>query len=123
MNSPKHIAFDERERKLYWTEPGRIRNANPNGTNRTRLVKEDLGELGGIAVADGRVYWGETVNGQGKVRSANSSGSGVKLHALLGSVPEGIAVDTVGGRLYWTTSAGKSRVRRSPELSELSLGV
>ena len=106
MNSAKHIAFDKRERKLYWTEPGSIMNANPNGTNR-HLVKEDLDELGSIAVADGRVYWGETVNGQGKVRSAKSSGAGVKLHALLGSVPEGIAVDTVGGRLYWTTSDGE----------------
>ena len=107
LNSPKHIAFDESERKLYWTEPGRIMGANPNGTNR-HLVKEDLGELGGIAVADGTVYWTEkTGNGQGKIRSVNSNGSASKLLAVLESVPEGIAVDPVSGRLYWTTSDGE----------------
>ena len=107
LNSPKHIAFDESERKLYWTEPGLIRHANPNGTDANKMRQKVSGELGGIAVANGRVYWGETVNGQGKVRSAQSSWSGVKLHALLGRAPEGIAVDTVGGRLYWTTSRGQ----------------
>ena len=107
LNSPKHIAFDESERKLYWTEPGRIMGANPNGTNR-HLVKEDLGELGGIAVADSTVYWTEkTGNGQGKIRSVNSNGSASKLLAVLESVPEGIAVDPVSGRLYWTTSDGE----------------
>ena len=107
LNSPKHIAFDEEQRKLYWTEVGRIRSANPNGLNRS-LVEEDLSELGGIAVGDRKVYWTEkTGSGQGKVKRENGNGSGAKLLAVLESVPEGIAVDTVGGKVYWTTSLGE----------------
>ena len=82
-------------------------NANPNGINRN-LVQRVSGELGGITVADGVVYWTEkTGNGQGKVRSVNSNGSSDKLHAVLESVPERVAVDPVSGRLYWTTSDGQ----------------
>ena len=107
LNSPKHIAFDESAHKLYWTEADRIMNANPNGINR-KLVQRVSGELGGITVADGVVYWTEkTGNGQGKVRSVNSNGSSDKLHAVLESVPERVAVDPVSGKLYWTTSDGE----------------
>ena len=107
LNSPKHIAFDESAHKLYWTEADRIMSADPNGINRN-LVQRVSGELGGIAVADGTVYWTEkTGNGQGKIRSVNSNGSASKLLAVLESVPEGIAVDPVSGRLYWTTSDGE----------------
>ena len=107
LNSPKHIAFDEREHKLYWTEPGRIRSVSANGEGKRVLVKGDLGELGGITVADGVVYWTEkTGNGQGKVRSVNSNRSGDKLLAVLEGIPSGIAVDVAGSKLYWTNSLG-----------------
>ena len=114
LHFPKHIAFDEKQHKLYWTEKDRltgadiIRRANANGKSKVPVV-EGLGDLGGIAVADGVVYWTErTSNGQGRVRSINGTGSGLKLLAVLESesIPEGIAVDSVGGRAYWTTSRG-----------------
>ena len=105
--SPKHIAFDQEEFRLYWTEMGRIRGAAANGKGKKRAIVEDLGTLGGIAVANGRVYWTEqTGDGQGKVMSVSDTGSGQKLLAPLASVPEGIAVDAVGGKVYWTTSRG-----------------
>ena len=107
LNSPKHIAFDDGVGRLYWTETGRIRSTNRDGRKKY-LVEEGLGELGGIAIADGVMYWAEkTSNGQGRIRSVNDSGSGVKLHAVLESAPEGIAVDAEGGRLYWATSRGE----------------
>ena len=107
LNSPKHIAFDESAHKLYWAEADRIMSANPNGINRN-LVQRVSGELGDIAVADGVVYWTEkTGNGQGKIRSVNSNGSASKLLVVLESVPERVAVDTVNGKLYWTTSDGE----------------
>ena len=112
LNSPKHIAFDAEQHRLYWTEGNmerryRIRSAAANGGHQRGIVG-NLGQLGGIAVANGVVYWTEQPgNGQGKVRSINRNSSGLKLLAGLESVPEGIAVDAIGGKVYWTTSMGE----------------
>ena len=107
LNVPKYIAFDAKNYRLYWAELGRIRSANPDG-RKVMLVEPGLGDLGGIAVASGMVYWTEKAgNGQGKVKRENGNGSGGKLLAVLVSEPEGIAVDAEGGRLYWTTSRGE----------------
>ena len=108
MNSPKHIAFDQEQHKLYWTEGNRIRAVAANGKGKKENVVENLEELGGIAVANGVVYWTEQIGDtSGKIMSVNSNSSGIKLHAVLESVPVGIAVDAAGGRLYWTTSLGE----------------
>ena len=107
-DSPKHIAYDAEQGQLYWSEASRIRRVFPGGRGKKEIVIETLTELTGIAAAAGVVYWTErTGDAFGKVRSVNSNGSGVKLHAVLESVPEGIAVGPVGGRLYWTTSRGE----------------
>ena len=110
LNSPKHIAFDETSRRLYWTQRDSIWSVYPDSKGRMnrRLNTGSLEGLGGIAVANSTVYWTEqTGNEQGKVRSVNQNGSGGKLLAVLEGVPEGIAVDVVGGKLYWTTSDGE----------------
>lgn len=44
---PHHIAFDQREFRLYWTEMGRIRRVTANGKGKRETIVEDLGELGG----------------------------------------------------------------------------
>ena len=109
LNSPKHIAFDVEKRRLYWTDRGGIWHIyadNDTGIRRP-LNQADLGEVRGIAVVDDVVYWTEqTRNGIGRVRSMHRSGKGVGLLAVTESIPAGIAVDPVGERVYWTTSAG-----------------
>ncbi len=98
--SPMHIAFYDGE--LYWTESNRIMRANSN-----EAIVESPDELGGIAVAGSIVYWTEqTSDGKGNVKSVNVNGSGEKMLASLESVPQGLAVDPAGGRLYWTTAGG-----------------
>ena len=104
---PNHIAFDQGEFRLYWSEMGRIRGVASNGAGKRDTIVEALGELGGIAVADGVVYWTEQTSGLGRVRSMHRAGSGAKLLAVTESIPMGIAVDPVGGRVYWTTADGK----------------
>ncbi len=104
---PNHIAFDEGEHKLYWTEEGRIIGVAANGKGKRETIAEGLGELGGIAVANGVVYWTEQMNGVGEVRSMNGTGNGNKLLAGTESIPGGIAVDPDGGKVYWRTSDGE----------------
>ncbi len=111
LTPPNHIAFDQKSFRLYWTEQGRIRGVAANGTGKRDTIVEGLGELGGIAVADGTVYWTEQTDTgpgtlQGAVKSMNENSSHRKLLAGLESIPQGIAVDAVGGKVYWTTSRG-----------------
>ena len=109
LENPKQIAFDVEKRRLYWTAADGIWSIyadNDTGIPR-RLDKEDLGAVGGIAVFDDVVYWTEQTSSGGRVRSMNRAGSGDKLLAVTESIPAGIAVDPVGGRVYWTTSRGE----------------
>ena len=106
LKDPKHIAFDKQNPKLYWTEPGHIRYTYPNGTGGKPIFEDNLDTLGGIAVANGTVYWTEQTNDLGEVRSINGTGNGNKLLAVTDSIPVGIAVDADGERVYWTTADG-----------------
>ena len=109
LETPQQIAFDVEKRRLYWTAADGIWSIyadNDTGIPR-RLDKEDLGAVGGIAVFDNVVYWTEQTSSGGRVRSMNRAGSGDKLLAVTESIPAGIAVDPVGGRVYWTTFRGE----------------
>ena len=108
LTSPQHLALEVSGGKVYWTVPGSIWRANLNGTNREQLVA-NLGEIGGLTVAGSRVYWTEKAReaARGSIRSAARNGADVKTLATLQSVPLGIAVDTVGRKLYWTNARGK----------------
>ena len=109
LNEPKHLAVEISGGKIYWTEPGSIWRANLNGKNREQLLT-NLGELGGLAIANGRLYWTERNKHNqttGRVRRATLTGSDVTTLATLMSVPLGIAVDTAGQKLYWTNSRGR----------------
>ena len=115
---PNHIAFDEKERRLYWTEMGRIRGVAANGEGKRDTIVDKLGELGGIAVADGVVYWTERAGDNlGKVGFRDITGQNDKklLAVLEEIIPGGIAVDTVGGKVYWTTSHG---IRSAPLMGD-----
>ena len=61
-----------------------------------------------IAVGGGKVYWTEmTGESSGTINSADLDGSDVEELKAIKAVPMGIAVDTAGGKLYWTNSRGK----------------
>ena len=107
LDAPMHLALDVSKNKLYWTETaGRILRANLNGSN-IQTLATDLGTLGGIAIADGKLYWTEqTGEGIGRVQYANLDGTNIQTFTLLQSVPLGIAVDATERKLYWTNSRG-----------------
>ena len=139
--NPQHIAFDVEKRRLHWTDMDAdgiwsIYNTSVDHVDKgtaipRRLETENLGEVKGIAVADDVVYWTEQTGSGGTVRSVNRNGSDSKsLLATTESIPGGIAVDPVGGKVYWTTShgiqnaplTGETVVIREEEPAGIALG-
>ena len=98
---------------IYWTE-GRnsIRRVNISGQKITQDIAANLGSVGGLAVGGGKVYWTEKTGKRGgTINSANADGTGATELASILAAPMGIAVDTVGSKLYWTNARG--RVQRA----------
>ena len=99
---------------IYWTE-GRnsVRRVNMSGQKIVQDIAANLGTVGGLAVGGGKVYWTEmTAAGGGTINSANADGNpGATVLTSVLATPMGIAVDTVGSKLYWTNARG--RVQRA----------
>lgn len=111
LSDPRHITL--RNDYIYWTEGGeRIRRVNVTGQKVIEDVATGLGSVGGLAVGAEKLYWTKKMGASsGTINSANLDGSGATVFTSIRGVPQGIAVDAVGGKLYWTDSLG--RVRRS----------
>ena len=61
-----------------------------------------------VDVEGGKLYWTEkTSDKTGRIRRADLDGSNVQLVKDLTSVPHGIALDGVGGKIYITNAWGK----------------
>ena len=107
LNSPEAIALDVGGGKIYYAEPDSLWRANLNGRNREELVT-DLATLGRITIVNGKIYWTEKVNAEmGAIKRANLDGTNVEEFVSIQGIPFGMAVDSVGGKLYWTNSSGK----------------
>lgn len=108
----KHIAVDVGGGKIYWTDNGtdKIQRSNLDATHIEDLVT-GLSNLHGIAVdASGRkIYWTEGYHQgdifspfTGKIRRANLDGTNVEDLITAEFNPTDIAIDAVGGKIYWT---------------------
>ncbi len=102
--SPRHLALDGPNRKIYWTDGAtmKVRRANLDGTETEDLVV-GLGLPAGIALnaTGGKMYWADFVTA--KIQSAALDGTGVQdlITGRLGRL-EGLVLDASGGKLYWT---------------------
>ena len=94
---------------LYWTDAkigtlhrlvgDKVENPVPRVQNAISLAVE---------AATGKLYWTEkTGNRTGKIQGANLDGTNLQLVKNLTSVPLGIAIDTVSGKLYLSNTWGK----------------
>ena len=113
LQTPNHLALDVTRGKIYWTEQtsdrtGKIRRANLDGTN-VELVKDLTNAPRGIAVdnVNGKIY---LANSYGKVQRLNLNGSNFQPNLITGLESlEGIAVEAVSRKLYWTEKGSISR--------------
>ena len=98
---------------IYWTEGGNsIRRVNMSGQKIVQDIAANLGTVGGLAVGGGKVYWTEQTGKRGgTINSANADGTGATVLTSVLATPMGIAVDTLGSKLYWTNARG--RVQRA----------
>ena len=71
------IAIDFKTSKLFWTDiwSSRIESSNFQGGKRRTILNNSIENPTGIAVADGRIYWGEN-DGQ-KLKSCTITGENV----------------------------------------------
>ena len=122
LDAPRGIAVDVAGRKIYWTEEGKIRRANLDGSNR-QDVATGLGTPDGIFLQTTPVeiliresqrppmYW---VNADvGTLQSL--TGSSVDRLVPNAQNATSVVVDMAGGKVYWAeqTSNRSGRIRRA----------
>ena len=107
------IAIDTEGGKLYWADQYSIWRMSFDGTNvETPLSGQGTRQtkgIGGIAVADGKIYWTEHLiwyRASGKIHRANLNGTNIETLATPLGRPTDIAVDAEGSKLYWTNTLG-----------------
>ena len=105
LSSPADIILDVARNKLYWIEQtsdrtGKVQRANLDGSN-VQLVKSLTSVPRGIAIdtINRKLY---LTNSWGKVQRLNFDGFGFEPDLITGlDSLEDIALDVVGGKLYW----------------------
>ncbi|MFQ5571639.1 MAG: FlgD immunoglobulin-like domain containing protein, partial [Rhodothermales bacterium] len=86
--------------KIYWSEGGRKKRANYDGTNVETLVDASLSDGLAIDLNGGKMYWTEF--NSGSVRRSNLDGSNIEDVITGLSFPTDVALDSNGGKLYLT---------------------
>lgn len=110
LHKPRAIFLDKSKQQVYWTDAwlNKIQRINYDGFENTDILSVDLARTGGtrhagrlaIDQTSDKIYWVENVSGQ------------LKRSDLVGSNPESfpvsstelaasIAIDTLGGKVYW----------------------
>ena len=108
---PRDLAVDTANGKLYLTNAwGKIQRLNFDGSNfQSNLITGlDAPKSVVLDMMRSKLYWAEQIsNTTGKIQRANLDGSNVQLVKELTSMPLGLALDTVNGKLYLTNAWGK----------------
>ena len=106
LSSPKDIALDVTNGKIYWTNRESIWCANLDGTDVQAIVSE-LNRPISIAldVAGSKMYW--TDEDTGIVR-ANLDGTDIQAVVTGLRSPTDIALDVAGGKMYWADEGSGS---------------
>ena len=115
---PCGLALDVAGGKMYWADAGtqKIQRANLDGSRVEDLVTSETFEPIDVAldVVGGKMYWTATDYAWtasdyaltwGAILRANLDGSQIEEVLTTAGIPEGIALDLVAGKMYWTDTA------------------
>lgn len=116
LSYPFGISLDLGNGKMYWTDANtlKIQRANLDGTSVEDLITTGLSSLReiGLDAANGKMYWAERTDATGKIRRANLDGSGEEDLVTNLDRPQGLAVDSNSGHVYWSM-AESPQIRRA----------
>ena len=107
---PEVLVVDPDAPPIYWTDAGKIKHVNLDGSNVEDIVT-GLDDLIGIAldVSGSKMYWVDF--GTQKIQRANFNGTNVE--DIGGGGVSSITLDVTGGKIYWTTRTSASTIRRA----------
>ena len=113
--SAQSLVVDPARRVLYWTSsaPPSIQRVSLDDPKTETVVTIERGRPESLALhaETGRVYW--TESGTNLVRCAQLDGGKVETLVELDAPPRGIALDSEGEKLYWTTVEPRPAIQRS----------
>ena len=108
---PRGIAIDAVNANFYLANSwGKIQRLNFDGSGFKPNLITDLKAPKYLAldIKRGKVYWTEkTSRRTGKIQRANLDGTSIELIKNLTSIPRGLAIDSVNGKIYLANSWGK----------------
>ena len=117
FGSPRSLALDVLEGKIYWSDQARatrwIWRANLDGSESEAIVRAGLIRPAAIALdlGRGKIYW--TDAGSNRIQRANLDGSNVEDLVSVGlHSPEGLALDVDAGKVYWS-DFGTNKIQRA----------
>ncbi len=123
------ISVDSVNGKVYWTDSGiTIQRADLNGSNIEVVVSEGLVQARGIALdtQQEKLYWTDlkgNIDGSGTINRSNLDGSNSEILVIAQDESNGLAVDVLGGKMYWTELASNTIRRANLDGSEVEVLV
>ena len=121
LANPTLIELDLASGKIYWAslfnfpDPDRIQRANLDGSDLEDVVTGLSAPIGlALDLSHGRLYWAEPTTR--KIRRANLDGTGVEdvIVEAPFAQPVAIAIDSIGGLIYWTdNNATGAKIHRA----------
>ncbi len=108
------VTSDLEANELFWTEAlpvARLQSAEADGGNITPIITSGIGIPLHLDIdpVNEKIYWSEL----GVIRRANLNGSNVEMiFSTTSSTPNGLALDTNAGKVYWTLPS-ENKIQRS----------
>jgi low density lipoprotein receptor-related protein 5/6 len=97
---PLGIALDMAGGKIYWTDSEGVKRANLNGGERQLLTREPARGFLALDLTARRMYWADWPSGDIKTAAMAAEPKVTNIVTKQPS-PFGIAVDHIGGKVYW----------------------
>ncbi len=102
---PMAVAVDPVSGWLFWGDQtlGQIGRAHLDGADATPLISTDFGSGLAVDIFNQKIYWTTADSAEaGMIMRANQDGTQVEIVVQNHDKPARIALDIIGGKVYWT---------------------